>query len=96
MDAAAVASLIEELRTRGCAKVRATFDGDGIDSIEVEFSEGPVPVTPFVDKKGEPVNLDEGAGTLTKDPDDDAPPPRLESDEAALERANFHRKRKAA
>lgn len=96
MDAAAVAQLVESLRARGCSKVRATFDGAGVDSIEVEFAPVPVPVTPFVDKEGAPVNLDDGAGPLTKDPDDDAPAPRLESDDAALEHANFHKKRKAA
>jgi hypothetical protein len=45
--------------------------------LEVEFAEPPEPVTPFVARDGKPVDLDEGAGPLARDPD------------AELEGANF-------
>jgi hypothetical protein len=94
MDAAAVAGLLDKLRAGGCAKVRATFEGAEIDSIDVEFSPGPLPVTPFRDKDGRPLDLDADLPTLARDPDD-ARAPVVESSDAALERANFGKKKAA-
>ena len=95
MDAAEVQRLVEGLRGAGCAKVRMTFDIDGVSSVDVEFTEGPRPATPFVDSEGAPVNLDDGAGPLTRDPDDDMPVPSTEPSDVALEHANFSRKKAA-
>lgn len=79
----------------GCVKARATFEGGQCTSVEVEFPAAPVSATPFVDAEGVPVNLDAGAGPLTKDPDEDRQP-QLESSDAAIERANFRKPIKAA
>lgn len=49
--------------------------------LEVEFAEPPEPATPFATKDGKPVDLDEGAGPLARDPDAD------------LEAANFDPKK---
>jgi hypothetical protein len=94
MDAGAVAELLEKLRAGGVAKARLTFDGDAVDSIDVEFAPGPtaVAVSQFVDKDGKPVDLDAGAGPLTRDPDAAL---ALESSDADLERANFGQKKAA-
>lgn len=77
------------LREAGCIKGKVTFGAQNtVTSVEVEFAPGPVPAAPFVDASGNAVDLDEGAGPLTKDPD--APPaPSEEPSDAAIERANF-------
>ncbi len=70
------------LRDAGVQKARLTVDDGGLTSLDVEFEAAPLPVTPFVDAKGRPVDFDEGMPALARDPDD-------ESSDAAIERANF-------
>lgn len=87
--------VIGALRATGCARGKVTFDGSTVASVEVEFAEAPMPVavSPFRDKDGKPLDMDEGAGPLTKDPDDAPAAPVEEPSDAALERANFRPKK---
>jgi hypothetical protein len=65
----------------------ATVPVSNGDTLHVEFAavEPQVSASPFVDAKGKPINLDEGAGELTRDPDADP-----------IEAANFPGKAKPA
>lgn len=80
------------LKDVGCARARVVFKGSEIASLEVEFATAAGAPAGFTDAEGKPVNLDEGAGALTRDPDEDEAPPALETSDAALERANFRPK----
>jgi len=87
--------VLDLLQARGVRKARAEFDEEGyLRGIDVEFEARPVPVTPFRDAEGKPVDLDAGAGPLTRDPDES--PAAEEPSDVALEKANFQRKQPAA
>ena len=89
MDPARLRAILDVLRDAGVksAKVPTAEIYKGLDAqgaatishavLEVEFEPTPEPITPFVDKSGKSVDLDAGAGPLTRDPDAD------------LESANF-------
>lgn len=83
--------VIAELKAAGAVKARVEFEGSSLRALDVEFAPAPA-AAGFTDAAGKPVDLDAGAGPLTKDPDDDLPVPVLEASDAALEQANFKRK----
>lgn len=77
------------LKEAGCVKAKVTFGpANTVTSVEVEFPATPASAAPFLGADGRPVDLDAGAGPLTKDPDEDERPV-LETADAAIERANF-------
>jgi len=82
-----VTAHLDAIRLAGAAK--AAWHPDGTLA-SVEFAPVPVSAAPFVDRKGRPIDFDEGAPALARDPDE--PDPR--DDEPAdrdIERANFTR-----
>lgn len=83
MDPAKLRELLDVLRELGVKSASIPIFDDSCsprqNPLTVEFFERPDAATPFVDVDGKPVDLDEGAGPLARDPDAD------------MERANFPR-----
>lgn len=87
MDPARLRAILAVLNDAGIKRAKVPLwdghktgaDQPAVESLvlEVEFAEQPEPATPFVGKDGKPLNLDDGAGPLARDPDAD------------LESANF-------
>jgi hypothetical protein len=67
MEPAELAEYLDVARTRGATEVEITF----VDGRRFAFKLAPEPQSgaPFVDAKGAPVNLDEGAPWNTREPD---------------------------
>ncbi len=78
MSPAEVAEYLAVMRAAGALELNLS-DKDG-RHLSVKLGPEPVSAAPFVDSKGHPVNLDEGAPWNTREPEDS---------EAELYRANF-------
>lgn len=64
-----LSTVLDELKAKGVAKAEVTFDSKGdVKGLVVEFAPEPVPVTPFVDKDGKPIDFDEDLPPLAHDP----------------------------
>ena len=84
MDPARLSTILDVLRDAGVRRAKVPLaDARKVGTecvpflFEVEFEPTPESAAPFVGKDGKPVDLDEGAGPLARDPDAD------------LEAANF-------
>lgn len=63
---------LDILREMGVRKARVRYDGSEVAEIDVEFADAATPVsaepaTAFVDKDGNPVDLDDGMPELGRD-----------------------------
>ena len=67
MEPAELAEYLDVARARGALEVNVTFSDGGHLSFKLA-PESPS-AAPFVDEKGAPVNLDEGAPWNTREPD---------------------------
>ena len=85
VDPARLRAILDVLRDAGVRRAKVPVVDAGalpagmgdLGLLEVEFEPTPESAAPFVGKDGRPVDLDEGAGPLARDPDAD------------LEAANF-------
>lgn len=94
-----VDELLATLRDARCSTAKVTLTDGKVTGLEVVFAPEPAPATPFVDKKGRPVDLDEGMPELARDPDDEndeETPIDDEPSDRAIERANFRKRHDAA